>query len=317
MVRIGVALAAVVFAAGSAFAQMGPSGGYGQQPALPSQQPKIPDQMPTRKTKAAPSKADILRDVATLVKSIQLPCEVSDASLLNEGTAAINGKNVHVRTFETACGNGMGYFLVEQPPEKSIGFSCFSAAHTREVDQAQGREPGPTCSLPANADLKAMAGSILGKLGKPCQVNNVRTIGQEVGKNTELTEAACSGGTGYIISSALPGSTNPPSAETCVDAYKRGLSCKMSSAGAPVLTAQTFKDALAQHNISCAADNLRLVGKETVKQRHVVEFKCPQQQPNGLVAFIPLEANVAPFETMDCAQAASRYHIICTLTAAP
>ncbi len=322
MVRLGVVVTVLVLAAGSAAAQMGP-GGYGASPspqAMPSQQQTIPDQLPVRtgktKAKPAPSKADILRDASALAKSIQLPCEVSDAAQLNEGAATVNGKNVHVRTFETACSNGMGYFLVEQPPEQSTGFSCFAAEHTREVDQAQGRAPGPACSLPANADLKAMAGSILGKLGMPCQVTNVRTIGLEVGKNTELTEAACAGGTGYVISSAVPGATNPPSAQTCVDAFKRGISCKMSSTGAPLLTTQTFKDALAQHNIACNAENLRLIGKETVKQRHVVEFKCPQQQPNGLVAFIPLEGNVAPFETMDCPKAASRYHIICTLTVA-
>jgi hypothetical protein len=321
MLRIGAVVTILVLAAGSAAAQVG-SGGYGSMPSpqpMPSQQ-TIPDQAPTRagktKAKPAPSKADILRDAAALVKSTQLPCEVSDASQLNEGTATVNGKNVHVRTFEAACSNGMGYFLVEQPPEQTIGFSCFSAAHTREADQAQGREPGPACSLPANADLKAMAGSILSKLGMPCQVTNVRSIGQEVGKNTEFTEAACTGGTGYVISSALPGSTTPPSAQTCVDAFKRGVSCKMSSTGPPALTMQTFKDALAQHNVSCNAENLRLVGKETVKQRHVVEFKCPEQQPNGIVAFIPLEGNSAPFETMDCPKAASRYHIICTLTAA-
>lgn len=317
MVRIGAVVMLLALATGGALAQMGP-GGYGSSPQpMPNRQQTIPDQTPSRtgKTKA-PSKADVLRDAATLVKSIQLPCDVSDAALLNEGTATVNGKNVHVRTFEAACGNGMGYFLVEQPPEQATGFSCFSAEHTREADKAQGREPGPACALPANADIKSMAASILSKLGMPCQVTNARSIGQEVGKNTELTEAACAGGTGYVISSALPGSITPPSAQTCVDAYKRGLSCKMSSTGAPALTTQTFKDALAQHSISCNAENLRLVGKETVKQRHVVEFKCPQQQPNGLVAFIPLEGNAAPFETMDCGLAASRYHIICTLTAA-
>jgi hypothetical protein len=314
MVRIGVVVTILVLAAGSAFAQVAP-GGYVPTPQ-PSQQPSLPDQRRPAKAKAVPSKADVLRDAAALVKSIQLPCEVSDAAQLNEGTATVNGKNVHVRTFETACSNGMGYFLVEQPPEPSIAFSCFSAEHTRQADQAQGRTPGPACSLSASADLKAMAGSILNKLGQSCQVTEVRSIGLEVGKNTELTETACTGGAGYVISSALPGSTAPPSAQTCVDAFKHGISCKMSSTGAPAMTMQTLKDALAQHNVACQAENLRLVGKETVKQRHVVEFKCPQQQPNGLVAFIPLEGNTAPFETMDCAKAASRYHIICTLTVA-
>ncbi len=322
MTRFTVILAVLVLTTGSALAQMSPPGpnGYGAPGAQPmtGQQQTIPDQIPDRtgktKPKPAPSKADVLRDATALAKSIQLPCEVSDASLLNEGTATVNGKDVHVRTFETACSNGMGYFLVDEPPV-ATGFSCFAAEHTREIDKAQGREPGPACTLPANADLKAAAGTILSKLGQTCQVTAVHTIGVETGKNTELTEASCSGGTGYVIASALPGSTNSPSALNCPDSYKRGVPCKMSSNGAPLITMQTFKDALAQHNVPCAVENMRLVGKETVKQRHVVEFKCPQQQPNGLVAFIPLEGNTAPCETMDCSKAASRYRIICTLTA--
>lgn len=322
MTRITVMVAVLTVVTGGALAQVGP-GGYGTsapQPMPSQQQQTIPDRYHSPnskpKAKAAPSKDEVLRDAAALAKSIQLPCEVSDASLLNEGTATVNGKDVHIRTFETACSNGMGYFLVEQPPEQSTGFSCFAAEHTREIDKTQGREPGPACALPANADIKAMAGNVLSKLGMPCQVTAVRTVGQETGKSTELTEAACNGGTGYVISSALPGSSRPPSAQTCPDSYKRGVACKLSSNGAPLLTMETFKDALAQHNVPCNVENMRLVGKETVKQRHVVEFKCPQQQPNGLVALIPLEGNTAPFETLDCAQAASRFRIICTMTAA-
>src|SRR5512138_771111 len=137
MVRVGVVATVLVLATSGALAQMGPGGGYGSGPqTMPNQQRDIPKQTQTRKPKAkpAPSKADILRDAAALAKSIQLPCEVSDASQLNEGTATVNGKSVHVRTFETACSNGMGYFLVEQPPEPSTGFSCFSAEHTRQAD---------------------------------------------------------------------------------------------------------------------------------------------------------------------------------------
>jgi len=55
-----------------------------------------------------------------------------------------------------------------------------------------------------------------------------------------------------------------------------------------------------------------VIGKETLSQRHVVEFACAQH-PEGLVAYIPLEGNTAPFETLDCAAAAKR-GLVCKLT---
>jgi hypothetical protein len=50
-----------------------------------------------------------------------------------------------------------------------------------------------------------------------------------------------------------------------------------------------------------------------VGQRYVVEVQCPQQ-PQGLVAFIPLQDAPKPFETIDCSAAAAR-SIQCKLTA--
>jgi hypothetical protein len=78
------------------------------------------------------------------------------------------------------------------------------------------------------------------------------------------------------------------------------------------LTLDTFKEVLAQHKVACTVQEVRSIGRENVKKRHVVEFKCPEQ-PGGLVAFIPLEETSAPFETMDCASAGSKAHVICTL----
>ncbi len=74
----------------------------------------------------------------------------------------------------------------------------------------------------------------------------------------------------------------------------------------------TFKNALAQHNVACNAANMRLIGKETPLKRHIVEFQCPHEHPEGLVALIPLQDSAAPFEILNCAQAADKYKIICT-----
>jgi hypothetical protein len=273
-----------------------------------------PRMEPAKRSKpAAPSPEQIRSDAAALTKSMNLSCDVSDAKLLADGTADINGKSVHVRTYETACSNGLGYFLVDQAPEPPIGFTCFSADAAHAADVAAGRDPQPTCALPANADLKKAAGTVLSRLGQQCNVTALRTIGRDTKANTELTEAACSGGTGFVIASPLPGSTQSLSALNCPESYRRGVSCKLSSNGAPLVTLDTFKQALAQHKVACTVENTRMIGRQNASKRHVVEFKCPEH-PEGLVAFIPLEDSTAPFETMSCTDAGFKHHIVCSLT---
>lgn len=266
-----------------------------------------------KRVKAAPSHEQILHDAVVLVKSINLNCEVTDASLLNDGTATVNGKPLHVRTFETACSNGLGYFLIEQPPEATYGFTCLAADAAHTADIAAKRDPQPACSLAANADVKKTAANVLGRLGQQCQVTGLRLIGRDTKANAELSEIACTGGNGFVISSPMPGATQAVSALSCPDSYRSGIPCRLSSNGAPLVTMETFKQALAQHKVACTVENARSVGRQNSSKRHVVEFKCPEQ-PNGLVAFIALEDATAPFEVMDCPTAGNKAHIICTLT---
>jgi hypothetical protein len=314
MKRFVAAAAFLALVAAAAAAQSGPPQGY-VPPSPPSQQQQVlpPESVPLKAhAKAPPTKEQMLHDAAALTKSSGLSCEVTDAVLISEGTATINDKPIHVRNFEAACSNGMGYFLVEQPPEPTTSFSCFVADATRAADLAAGREPQPACSLPANADTKKMAAVVLGHLGQQCQVTGTRLIGRDIKANTELLEVACTGGAGFVVTSPLPGATQALSALTCPDSYRRNIPCKLSSNGAPILTLDTFKEVLAQHKVACTVQEVRSIGRENVKKRHVVEFKCPEQ-PGGLVAFIPLEETSAPFETMDCASAGSKAHVICTL----
>jgi hypothetical protein len=67
------------------------------------------------------------------------------------------------------------------------------------------------------------------------------------------------------------------------------------------------------HKVSCDAEAVHVIGHEAVKRREVVEYFCPKQQPNGLVAFLPTEGATAPFEVLDCPAAAKR-QAVCTLT---
>jgi hypothetical protein len=258
-------------------------------------------------------KAQALIEATALVKSIALPCAVSDANQVAAGPETVNGKTLNTKTYEAACDSGLGYLLVSQEPEKPYGFSCFAADAQRAMAASKG-EPVPiACTLPIDADTKLMATSVLAHLGVSCQANGIRWMGQSAKSHVEFTEIACSDGKGYVLVSAMPGSSAALADMSCEDAAKRGIMCKLTNSGPPPLTLQTFKDALAQHGITCDAANLRAIGQETALKRHVVEFQCPQY-PKGLVAFIPLDGNTAPFETMDCAKAAKERHIVCKLT---
>jgi len=277
-----------------------------------------------RLTKADKAKGKTLADLLAedkvnaeaLVKSMPLACEVTDALLSAQGPTTVDGKAVDTKTYEVACSNGMGYFLISQEPGTPYGFSCFAADATRAEDVTAGRPPGAVCRLPANAEMKALATALMTEAGTSCAVRDYKWVGQSAAAKTEFDEVACTGGQGYIVTSALPGSTKPIHAVRCPDSAKQGLPCKLSDNGPPAVTLQTFIDAIGQHKVACDANdkNTRLIGQETARKRYVVEFKCTQQ-PKGLVAFIPLSGNTAPFETADCTAAAKR-GIACTLSGA-
>lgn len=248
-----------------------------------------------------------------LTKVMPLSCDVSDAMLIATGPAVIDGKNVNTKTYEASCANGMGYFLISVDQARPYGFSCFAADATRAADVAAGRKPGAVCQLPLNANTKAMAGAVLGKAGVQCAIKGYRWVGQNSANHTEFDEFACESGQGYMVVAALPGSQIQVHVETCNASASRGLPCKLSDNGTLPVTLKTFRDALAQHNVACDAadDAIHVIGQENAKKRYVVEFQCTQQ-PKGLIAYIPLSGNTAPFETLDCA-AASKRGAKCTL----
>ncbi|MDE2184556.1 MAG: hypothetical protein KGJ78_16170 [Alphaproteobacteria bacterium] len=241
-----------------------------------------------------------------LAKSMPLNCEVASAMLAAQGPATVNGRAVDTKSYETACTNGMGYFLISQEPEKPYGFSCFAADATHQADIAAGRPGSAVCQLPPNSDVNSMATNVMTRLGTPCTVRDHRWLGQSTAANTEFDEVACQGGAGYVLSVPMPGSLRPIAVTTCHDSAMRGLPCKLSDNGA-LVTMQTFRDALSQHNVQCNASDkdMRFIGQENVQKRYVVELKC-SQKPGGLVAFIPLNSNTAPFEALSCAAAAKR-----------
>jgi len=255
-------------------------------------------------------------DAAALVATMPFSCNVASAILAAEGPETMDGKAVDTKTYEVACADGMGYFLVSQTPGSPYGISCFAADAAHAADVAAGRKPGTVCALPANTNINAMATQMMTRAGTPCAVMNHQWHGQSSATSTEFDEVKCGDDAGYMLAVALPGSKAGVRVSTCHEAAMQGLPCKLSDNGAAVISLQVFKDALGQHKIVCdaGAQDMHVFGQETVQKRYVVEFRCPQR-PAGLVAFIPVEGNRAPFEAIDCATAARR-RVMCTLTPA-
>lgn len=269
-----------------------------------------------RLTKEDKAKGKTLKDLlaedkanaTALAKSMPLSCDVTEAILAAEGPVTMDGKSVDTKTYEAACANGMGYYLISQDPGKPYGFSCFAAEATRAADVAAGRPPGAVCQLPSNADLKAMMASVLSRSGTNCAVRDLKWIGVSNAARIEFNEVACTDGKGYVLKTALPGSIVPPYVVTCHNSALQGLACKLTADnGPPTVTLQTFRDALTAHKVACTATDsgMRVIGQQNASKRYVVEFQCPEQ-PKGLVAFIPLNGNTAPFETLNCAAAAKK-----------
>jgi hypothetical protein len=253
------------------------------------------------------SKAERARAMAEsgkLISTLQLSCQPTDAARVGHGKFTADGKTVEVNAYEVVCSNGMGYILATQGSQKPIATSCFAAEATHAAGIVQG-ESDIYCQFAANKNVKATASSLMTATGTPCAVGSFRWFGFSASSQTEYSEVACADGKGYLLK--MPRSGAAVSVLSCQEAAKQGLKCRLTDSGpvAAAATMQTFRDALKQNGVHCEPTQMRTIGRESVDKRYVVEVQCPEQ-PNGLVAYIPLEGNTNPFETIDCPAAVER-----------
>jgi hypothetical protein len=255
------------------------------------------------------------KESQTLIDALSVPCELTDAEQAGGGKVDIKGKKLDVTVYEAACRSGTGYFLVSQPPEKSLAISCFAAEASHAADVAQGARPDDfSCTLSGYKDAKTMAAVVLKEAGTVCDVGNYRWVGVSTTNGREYSEVSCEGGQGYVLEVPKTSQEAPLSVVDCQNAVKEGLKCALTAVTMPV-TLQTFRDAIKDHAVNCDPAEMRYIGREDQDRRYVVELQCPQQ-PKGLVVFIPLQDNPKPFETLDCPAAATRA-IQCKLAAKP
>jgi hypothetical protein len=273
---------------------------------------KVRDLLARERMPTAKDKARAKEESGRLASAIELACEPTDAERVGGGKTRTDGKIVEVNVYEVACRNGTGYFLISQGPQKPTAMSCFAADATRAADIAQGGKSDFYCQLPANRDVKAMAASLMTTAGTECSVSNFRWFGLSASSHTEYSEVVCADGKGYLLKTPQTGLSAQTSVMTCQEAATFGLKCHLTDGG-PVstpVTMQTFRDALKQNGVGCEPTQLRVIGREAVDKRYVVEVQCPER-PGGIVAFVPLEGNTKAFEAIDCAGAVER-DIRCT-----
>jgi hypothetical protein len=183
--------------------------------------------------------------------------------------------------------------------------------------------------LPANADLDAMAATVMRIAGTPCVARGVRWLGHSAAPDFDYTDVACGDGQEYVLRTPAPGSKGSIGVLSCQAALRLGASCQLTagSSGATAQTAsaasgkaapgaqthpdlQWFKNALAKNGFACDVKNARLIGRESIKRRWVVELQCAQH-PRGVIAYVPSAGDtLGKFERIDCDTAPAR-HLQC------
>jgi hypothetical protein len=127
-------------------------------------------------------------------------------------------------------------------------------------------------------------------------------------------EVACEESGDYVVRAPRPGHGGTVEVLNCQEVIKAGIRCEF--APSPTSASDTgsdsrptlswFKDALLRNGVSCETKRARIVGRESIKRRYLVEFECAGQ-PQGLVAMVPASGDtVNSFESMNCQTAAGR-----------
>jgi hypothetical protein len=235
---------------------------------------------------------------AAMLGVLKVSCTVSEA--MYRGSA---DNDPGQRIYEAACEDGMGYLLLLQRTTLR-GVSCLAAGPDG---------PPVKCAMPMNADSRAMAGRVLSRHQIDCRVRDLKWLGTSAA-DLDHVEIACENGNGYMMRSPRIGSSGKLEIMGCLEAIKQGLACELSSqAGAAAgRTADSrpslewFKEALSRNGVSCLTKRGRIIGRESIKRRYLVEFECTDR-PEGLIAFVPPVGDTAnAFESMSCVAAAQR-----------
>jgi hypothetical protein len=272
-------------------------------------------------------KAVAARHSTAMLKALQISCQLTDARHIGTSKSMADGKPVEVGLYEVACANGMGYLLTMRDLSMASGISCLAASAT----PSGSNEVDLKCHLPANASLDEMATTLIRNTGANCVASKVKWLGESAEPKVDYTDISCNDDREFILRTPAPGATGDMDVLACKDAALHGAKCQLTTGGSaaaaeapaaaastseaqPRPTLQWFKNALSKNGVACDVKKARIVGRESIKRRYIVEYQCPQQ-PHGVVAYVPSDSDtVNTFEWIDCDAAAAR-KLACQFTA--
>jgi hypothetical protein len=276
-------------------------------------------------------KAVAAKRSAAMLKALQISCQLTDARHVATGKSMDGGKPVAVGLYEAACAGGMGYLLTMRDASIASGISCLAASATAPGNNDRAKA-NLKCHLPANDNLEQMATTVTRNAGTNCAASKVQWLGESAEPKLDYTDVSCKDDREFVLRTPAPGSAGIIVVLTCKDAAVHGAKCQLTAAGSAAAadtpaaattpmsleqarpTLQWFKDALRNNGVACDVKKARVVGRESIKRRYIVEYQCPQQ-PQGVVAYVPSDADtVNPFEWIDCEAAAAR-KLVCQFTA--
>lgn len=215
-----------------------------------------------------------MKEAPGVVQQAGLDCAVSDAYLVGPGEITVEGKKVKTSIYEVACGANMGYMVqTAAPGAMPQVYDCLTMKDSADKAIAAKAKPGPTCTLPANADPKQGLVPLLTKAGVNCgTVSAARWIGSSPTDKTSFYETACSNGSGYVLMEPLAGSTQKLAATDCAKASGIGLECELTTKDQ--IQANIIKASAAANRPTCAPTKGRWVVTDPSNKNEYYEVGC-------------------------------------------
>jgi hypothetical protein len=256
------------------------------------------------------------------LQALKVDCDVSAAAQIAEFIGKHWGRNASAGIYEAACRTGAAYRVTLRDTGEATAISCFAIDASPPTDAGGfGEGIEGRCSVSVVATANQRSERLLSALGTSCQVTDSRWLGEQAATHLEYVEAKCADGAGYVLRLPTPGSTGSAAIDTCAQSREKGIGCVLTAtpsvsepAGRPDLA--WFKSRLSAANVKCDVAQARIVGREKIRRRYVVEFQCRDAEA-GVVAFVPPpDADADTLESMDCEAAVAR-GVTCEFSKSP
>ena len=250
-----------------------------------------------------------MKEAPAVIQQAAVDCTVSDAYLMGNGEATVDGKKVKTSIYEVACGTGMGYVVQSTPGGTPQSYDCLTMKDSADKAIAAKQKPGPVCNLPANADPKQGLVPLLTKAGVNCgTISAARWMGSSPAEKISLYETICSNGGGYVLMEPLAGSTKPLTAVDCVKAPSLGVECELTSKDQ--IAAGIIKTAAGANKPTCMPNKARWVVTDPSNKNDYYEVGCA----DGKTGFMFIADEKGAFKSVVECVRATRIADGCTLS---